>query len=395
MCAWGSGRLHLDLQGGLSVALATLSINESVHHVIVRKSMSYSGGGNTAIMAATTAAVIQDNNNNNEEECNIWKAIGQLPNLTHLEVADFENEALSVKGLALALQEAQQLTTLKLDSVGVTGNDNDYALLEVVLANHQSLSHIHFIGCFPSHNNNTTNSYNNDMDALAIALARVPHLREVEIYESRFMSIRAWTGHSLAQLCQSSSIQCLRIRGFRFLTDEQVTIFAESLMKPNRKSGSRLTELHLACDIRKSGVAALCQLIRSKTKLQILEVNGICDNDHGHNSQSIANALSENTSLKELGLIFQHGFTGHLQECFEDLLYNKNYTLEKISGSWTSPTIDFLLRMNQLGRGSLLVKANNATKMDWINTMALQHEDLGLSSSFYLLSQNPSLCSAT
>jgi hypothetical protein len=356
-----SSRLYIDLMSGSGFALANIALHRHADHVIVRKSSSFHSNNEISM----------------EDEMEIFEAIATLPNLTWLDVVEVDDGgSLPVLGLAAALRLAKNLRILRLDSVLVSGRDEDFAHLVQALKNHPSISEVHLIGCLPARETET-------IQDLADALAGLKSLRVIEIVETRFSPCGAWTGRSLATLCESPFLKALRVRGVRFLRDPHVILLAQKLEK-----NSALEELSLLCDIGKPALTAICRMLCVNTTLQELCLNRII---HGEQAYELAQALEINSTLRGLHLYFRHCVVKDIRSCFHRLM-ERNYTLEKVAGGWACSNIEFFLKLNRAGRGSLLGESNKASPAEWVNVLATQQDCV--SSLFYLLSQNPTLCAA-
>lgn len=400
-------RVHIDLQsynGGLENCL----LRETICHVVVRKT---STPHNQHQHPATTGNSVPLSH---EKEKSIFQAIGCLPNLQRLDITGFHPHTVSASCLVVLLQEAKKLSHLRLDCIQITtttrrrrideedvnDNDNDnhnhqneqeMQELVTVLAQLPSLEEVVLVNC--NDDETSTSEY------LAKGLAQSPILKVVEIIDTRSNSGGNITnengseteggcrsGSSLAALCSSTSLKILRLRGLRFLCDSHITRLAQQLEQ--NQSTSVLEELNIMCGIGSTAVYAICQMLRTNTKLQMLGLNCV---EKGEHAKEIAQALKDNSSLKTLHLYFREGNVKEIQYHFETLLTtNNNYTLETIRGGWTNATINFYLDLNKSGRKQLLNNGYTASREQWIDFITAQSDVP--STAMYLLLQNPSLC---
>ncbi|CAB9522056.1 expressed unknown protein [Seminavis robusta] len=381
--------------------------------------------------------------NPQNEETDLWEifqAVGN--NLSHLKsitIADFESTPVPIACLTMLFQNCLALSTVRMDAIRISASEDDLEELQqlaTALQGHPSLQEICFSGCCPepsNNNNNGTFTTSNFATYISKALSQLPTLQVVEIVETSFPSSRAWTGESLQCLCQSKTIQLLRIRGVRFLGDEDLVMMAKAL-----ETNHAMKELWiLACEVGimatatpasetnskddnddgdTNGAQAMAQMLQVNTSLEILGLNRLAHKDH---AIAIANGLRNNRTLRGLHLCLRDGgddmhynqrnagiATGSttIAESYAKLLRNDNYVLEKLSGSFlrrdgrqTSCTanrqIDFFLRLNRNGRRQRLLQTDDndvITRLQWLEALASQSDNV--SACFYWLSCNPSLC---
>ncbi|CAB9514708.1 expressed unknown protein [Seminavis robusta] len=115
----------------------------------------------------------------------------------------------------------------------------------------------------------------------------------------------------------------------------------------------------------------------------------------------VIQALQENTTITKLDLPY-HPKNHDIQEAMIDMLQENNMTLTEINVLLSSDNDnaaedetflqkqEFFLRLNRLGRKRLL-QLSPADRRPWIETLATVSNDV--SSLFYFLSKNPTLCS--
>lgn len=409
-----TNRLYIDLSSGHGFALANIALHHDVDHVIVRKSPTFH---------VHTGAPDDDDDDNvmrdstttsTEDDLITLEAIGKLQYLTRLDLVDFEeytgnnrigSGSLPILGLAKLLQHAHKLTTLRLNSVHVTGSRADFdAFLQVLSTTTTLLEVVYLMDCLPARESP-------HLQGMAAALSRLPTLRVVEIVETRHAPPTSWSGKALATLCTSPYLETLRVRGVRWLHDHQIELLAQAIIdKSNSKNNTstcHLKELSLLCnDMGPRAVTALCDMLRSNHSIEMLCLNRIAL--HGASAENLAHALAHNTSVRQLHLYFhlphQHACSKYNHDYYvsvQDLrtlflqhcLMDKNYTLEKIVGGWACDDIHLFCKLNTAGRKRLLVSnenGNKASKHQWVNVLASQQDDVR--SLYYLLSQNPTLC---
>ena len=410
-------RLLLDLRSGVGYALTRLRLlSPQVDHLILRQSSS----ATTHMMrwmALPRVYLEQD------QLLEIFQAIGKLNHLRTIVISDFEDDEdgdhdehdnngngnLPALCLTLLLQEARELTALRLDSNRIVGSRSQFQALAKALQSHPALEEICFTWCSVSIQveasrtqptrityNDNRNNINNTFEPLAAAIASIPTLQLVEISETEIPS--SWTGASLRQFCESKYLQVLRIRGGRFLGDQDIAQMVNAL-----QSNTILKELWiLSCDFRlqsRVGPEALAKMLRVNTSLEVLGLNRLSGKEH---AITIAEALHSNTSLRALHLCLRDGVNNQICDSYAKLMED-NYVLEKMSGGFTTNRvgcrgksdsdiaalqIDFYLKLNRNGRRFLL-QHENSNRTQWLNALCSQKEDL--SAVFYLLSKNPSL----
>lgn len=382
--------LVLDLRGGIGYALTRLSVlSRQVDHLIVRQS--------NFLMEVGLSGV------DDEDLSKIFHSVaGRLENLKTLVVSEFEQVELPVRHLILLLRSCLALSALRLDTIRLSGSRQEFESFAEALENHPSLEKICISGCNPlesgeeesdsseSDDSSLPRPTENLLAPLASALSRIPTLTLVEIGETSFPTSGTWTGQSLCQLCQSESLRILRVRGIRFLEDEDITLMAQSL-----QTNTTLKELWLlSCELGYSGSGpqALAEMLEVNTSLEILGLNRLCVQEH---AVAIAKALRFNRSLTGLHLCLRDGLTHQIHDSFTQLMEH-NYVLEKIGGSGflgsdmdPSP-IDFYLRLNQRGSRRFLLQNDTATREDWVDALCSQSDDV--SALFWLISHNPQLC---
>jgi hypothetical protein len=352
-------RLYVDLRSGSGFVKANINLHRSLDHVIVRKSPTLFGESGCL-----------------EDDLKSLECVAQMENLTRLDLVDFEGDNLSARGLAIVMIHARKLQALRLDKVRIVGSDKDFAESVNELRRHSALTELCLVGCLPS--KETTM-----IQAWAEALSSLKTLQVVEIVETRFSPYESWTGTALATLCQSASLTTLHIRGLRFLRDDHIVLMARTLQKQQ----GVLKELSLLSDIGEDAVRAICNMLRVNQSLQILSLNRIMD---GEQASEIAEALAENSTLREIRLYFLYCVVHKLRVSFLELV-KQNCTLEKVDGGWACSNIEFFLKLNRAGRKRLM--HGSSSPWDWVEVLASQHDDLD--ALYYLLSQNPTLCCVT
>lgn len=357
--------LRIDLHNGTYTALSCISLlSQTVEYISIRQTSTLQGG----IRPTVTS----------EEIPYLLEEIGCMcPNLCRVDLTNFEETPVSVESLVRLVTNVEQLQVLRLDTVRIScESQNDFDALEEALEQHISLQEIQFVGCRPSEGTPT-------LEPLARAIAKTPTLQVVEIAETTFPPSGAWTGDALGELCRSTSLRILRVRGVRFLSDADIVLMAKVL-----ETNHVMEELWLlSCELGFAGIgpAAIAEMLRYNTKLHILGLNRLCFSEH---ALTIAEALQYNSALRGLHLCMMDGLTSRVQNRFAYLL-EKNYVLEKVSGGCFASEVDLYLRLNKAGRRNLL-EDSNCTKQQWINVLEKQNDDL--SALFYLLSKNPCLC---
>jgi len=128
------------------------------------------------------------------------------------------------------------------------------------------------------------------------------------------------------------------------------------------------------------------------------------------NAQTFIKAMEKNTSLEHVHMNFYHISRGKVHDALLESvssLLETNFVLQHLSlrGEHNfvdlGETIDFRLRLNQAGRYRLLLGDEQgrtagdgvvAPKIEWVQMILSHQQDLSI--VFYLLSMNPSLCSA-
>jgi hypothetical protein len=363
-CSFTKKRLLLDLRNGIGYALTRLSLlSDDVDHLVVRQS--------TPLFAGLRVT--------DEDLVDIFQAIGVLSNLRALAISDFDEIALPAVCLVELLRNSSGLQALKLDSIRISGDRDAFDDLAAALICHPSLQEIYFSGCVPSEESMAT------LEPIASAIAKIQTLEVVEIVETTFPPSGAWTGVSLGELCQSESLKVLRVRGVRFLGDQDIQLMAQALQ--NNKAMKELWIL--SCELGFAGVgsAALARMLRVNTSLEILGLNRLCFNDQ---AIALADALKENSTLRGLHLCLRDGLSSKrkIAESFAELMED-NYVLQTMSGFYGGDQVEFYLRLNQNGRRNLL-QNSNSSKKQWLDALCSQSDDV--SALFYLLSRNPSLC---
>lgn len=361
--AFGNRSMCLDLRNGVGYALTCLTLlSEEVDHLIICQS----------------APLFSELRVTQEEMVDVFQAAGVLSNLKTLVLTDFEDNALPVKCLADFIHNAQELHTLRLDSIRITGNRVDMDDLCASLMTHPSLEEIYLSGCIPA--DETT-----ILEPIARSIANIHSLKLVEIVETSFPPSGAWTGGSLAELCRSDSLEVLRVRGIRFLMDEDILLMAKAL-----NSNKAMKQLWLlSCELGFQGVGptAIAEMLRNNSSLEILGLNRLCFNRH---AMIIADALKANSSLRGLHLCLRDGLSSEVRDYYANIV-EENYALEKVSGGLigSDSQVEFFLRLNRAGRKTLL-QDENCAKKKWITALESQSNDV--SALYYLLSRKPSLC---
>jgi hypothetical protein len=371
-------RLIVDLRSGHGFIKANIDLHRTFDHVIVRKSPTFG----------------ENNLDDDDDLLKSLEHVAKMENLTRLDLGDFEgnNNNVPVKGLTLVMMHAHKLETLRLDTVRMVGSDEDFGKFLKALSRHSALTQLHLVGCLFSKENPTM------IQALAETLSSLKTLRVVGIVETRYSPCEYWTEKALtALLSQSSSLTALHIRAFQFLRDDHIVGMAQTLQRKKNNGVSCcccLQELTLLSDIGDDAVLAICDMLRINQSLQILSLNRIIMNGE-QGSELIADALAENSTLREIRLYFLYCVVHKLRASFLDLLVRKsNCTLEKIQGGWACSNMEFFLKLNRAGRKRLIgnkdYDGSSSSHWDWVEVMASLQDDLD--ALFYLLSQNPTLC---
>ena len=343
--------------------MANIHLHPQVHHVIVRKTQSFPPNSD---VAAT-------------DELRTFEGIaGKLMFLDRIDICCEGSNANSipVECLTTILQKVQGLKALRLESVRLSGRHEEVYVELIKALKQSSLEEIHLNNCLPSRETEM-------IQMMADALARLPTLRCFEMAETRIYDEGTWTGRALESICASPTLEVLRIQGPHFIKDGHVQMMVNRL-----KFSQTLKELSLLCDIGKESMSAICGFLRRNSTLQILSLNRI---KYGQQAPEIAQALVNNRTLRSLHLYFHYGTVRGICSSFQQLL-ERNCTLEKVAGGWACSHIDLFLKLNQAGRASLLEGSGKASAKEWIDVMAERQHCV--SSLFYLLSQNPSLCNA-
>lgn len=325
-------------------------------------------------------------------------------NLQTITLADFDQlQYLPVSCLDVLLRKCSCLTTLRLDSIAFQGTAEEFDRLAQALRQHPTLQDIGMSGL--SLALESSHHATQFLPAMAKALSQLPSLRAMEIMETAYVPF--WTGRSLAELCSSPTLQVLRIRGVRFLNDDDIAQMAHAL--DAHRHHTQLSELWiLSCELGytgEEGSRALAHMLQRNTSLELLGVNRLLCRQ---SALVIAQGLVQNQTLRTLHLCLRDGPDRGICEAYAQLLRDHNYGLETMSGSGflrasagghdktcsglaAVSQIDFYLRLNRNGRRFLLRDENTVSLHQWMDALGRQNQDV--SALFYWLSRNPFLCS--
>jgi hypothetical protein len=224
---------------------------------------------------------------------------------------------------------------------------------------------------------------------LALALSNIPTLREVEVSFAASTNIETL-------LHSSYSLQSLAIRdgNNEYITvDKLCTSIALALH--NHRT---LQYFNLEKSIGPTGVLAICDMLKVNKSLKRLDFSFTCgpsDIDIDPLLQAIASALKVNTTLTELCLTCESSVSpsNKGKDAILDMLLH-NYALKNFRSleddAELNAQTDFYLKLNRIGRGNLLQRAEDGSKQQWVDMLIQQKDDLDC--LFYFLSANPSLC---
>jgi hypothetical protein len=297
----------------------------------------------------TRALERNDRTRTEPELANLFRSLRGLQQLKDLELLHFSGEAMPA--LLEFLQEQDTLTSFQLSTP--SGDSFVYA-------------------------------------GLALALSNIPTLREVEL------SVAACT--NMETLLHSSySLQSLAIRdgNNQYISVDKLCTSIALALHNNRT----LQYFNLEKSIGPTGVLAICDMLKVNTSLKKLDLSFTCGpSDIDPLLQAIASAVKVNTTLTEL-FISCESSTSPSNVGKDDILdmLLHNYTLKHFrileDDAELDAQKDFYLKLNRIGRGKLLQRAEDGSKQQWVDMLIQQKDDLDC--LFYFLSANPSLCATT
>jgi len=358
------------------------------------------------------------NNHRNKKLRKVFKALGALPHLKTLRFHYSSTdtlERLPVHLLSIALSEnagCNQLEILELNQVNLTGTVEEFNEFLSILQSHPSLSVFSFStsGCCSS----------SSINALLRALSVTPKLERVIIYSEKGQS--PWgrlDSDSIAALCRSASLRELQHLVLYDSTDSMTNFFMDehtialaqtlsmpaidSIVQPTQSTTiSYLEEIMISCwPLGKAGVDALCRMIESnrtlhKLTMVIYELGEDINKEETCNISNIATALYLNSTLQSLELHGRNEIGKWVEEAFLHVMQSNvtltNLELFHMNGLFLGPFLNFYLKLNRAGRGSLL-QNQNISRSKWVDSLILVRNDVPC--LFYFLSMNPLLCNCS
>jgi hypothetical protein len=229
-----------------------------------------------------------------------------------------------------------------------------------------------------------------DYAGLALALSNIPTLREVEV------SVAAST--QMETLLHSSySLQSLAIRdgNNEYVSVDKLCSSIALALHNNRT----LQYFNFEKSMGPTGVLAICSMLKVNRSLKKLDLSFTCaPSDMDPLLQAIASALKVNTTMTDLFLSCESSTPPSKKgkDAILDMLLH-NYSLQHFrileDDAELDAQKDFYLKLNSIGRGKLLQRAEDSSKQQWVDMLVQQKDDLDC--LFYFLSANPSLCATT
>ena len=410
--------LLFDLEKGTRPVLDLLR-NDAVIDTVEYIRLEYWGDGNVLV--------------SDEELVDIFGIIGALPRVQELRI-EFDELPLPAQALQKVLScPTSKLRYLALEDVRISGTIDDFEEVAGAIKRIPSLRTVRMYRCGPSYDTKAT------LDPIVSALADVPTLKDVTISsthcsdealgvlgDSNSLEVvaldhMAVCGQPLSQLCQSNSIQDLKLWGMPELNDD--TTFLTSALASNQA----LKILRIRhCHLQKQSCNLLAEMIGQNTSLESLSLENLYWKDFGEplrkaftlnrflksislsidgkdinvqkNAEKLVSGLERNTSLKKLRLLLRDMDSQEVRDVFLPpltKLLHQNFTLESVvinSGILDlGEDINFLLKLNRTGKRRLL-RDDNAEKHEYLDLLAEHSEDMSI--THYILTMNPALFSA-
>jgi len=340
----------------------------------------------------------------------------ELPSLRYLRFR-FRGAAaagLPLRSLLVCAENMTNLVTLRLFNVRLQASTpNDLMELQEAIQSHPSLQRFTLESCCLA---DAISSIGPIMEGLA----NNPNVETIVLNDSHIVALndnendaveatRAWLQYLMAH---SMSMKSLKLNMMPEIQNQHIIGLAETLMTNgathNNNKSTGLQELCIeSATVHESGCLALVQWLETHPpSLERLELalyrnqDYIVDEDTmsargdiNWDKVGMARALHHNKSLKHLHIfaenITEHGFPS----AFCTMLRDHNTTLEHLTVGWEEignrqeeREMDFYLRLNRAGRGTL---TDEATKETWVNFIL--HHSKDLSALQYVLTRNPAL----
>lgn len=230
---------------------------------------------------------------------------------------------------------------------------------------------------------------------------QLPNLAEVTLTPIDPMALGTVSVDVVRDLCQMQNLSKLHIHIFQFANNfAHVESMASSL-----QSSTIIRDLQFHSSCNEASCNSIANLVRSTTGLESLHVKLMMEEkqDEKH-ILKIAVALQENTSLKTLVLAdhiwANNSDSNNNNDDNETLatfgkLIESNYSIEYISFTASAdacPLVSMYVRLNQLGRGELLMQSDQPSRQQWVDKLLEASVLDYLDGIYYFLSMNPLLC---
>ena len=347
------------------------------------------------------------------------ESIGQLQTLEELQIWC---STISVPVLASMLSQASLLQKVYFFRVGLAvTSPQDFDQLGRAVENHPSLTDIR-IGGFHiagvSHQNTATSQYSSIMDPFLIGLSKAPCLEVLNLQLSspnHALQGAPFSPMALGELLQSRTVTDLYLSRlglgpghieqiYERLPDNihlsTLDLFGNNLRDIDiinivgaLRVNQALETLVLPCSTQELSIeacAALSSALRENSTLRTLNLPRSNLNDDG--LWHLAEGLTVNTTLKKIEVGVGKDLSAKGKDALTSLL-EQNYQLERLvlssSEKAISDKVEYYMRLNEVGRGSLL-RDGNASREQWVEMLITCRDDLDC--LFYFVSMNPSLC---
>jgi hypothetical protein len=340
-----------------------------------------------------------------------YPLLGAIPTLraVHWKNRDSSDRSFScLPPLTLLLRQARNLRTLKCTCAVFLGTAQDFHDFAAALQAHPTLINLHFPNCRVTHSPDHLRPF-------LEALAAIPNLTRLDIssWTPEFRSPEDLnhfyddiTSKALAQAYSHKHLISLRM-------DQSLAIQQSHHLSLALSQTQSITSLTIRLCLQEKDCLFLSHVLRTNISLTNLKVGLALPNKthstsfNDHHLTHVLSALEENSALTDLKIDYlftQNPPSLTVGEAILTLLGRRNVTLTNfhIHVPCTSPepvffaSMNFFLRLNQLGRKTLMENPN-ATRREWVHileraTLATETEELRISTFFYFLLENPSLC---
>jgi len=301
-----------------------------------------------------------------EDVCLLFRALGSLPKLEQFSALSRQAEGWSIpmQAVVALMDGAKSLTSMRMTSIGLVGNENDFESFAKALQGQSCLKEFCLRGaCIVDGKI--------PLDGLLRTLSAIPKLEKIELTA---MDLRQdlsgeWptSPSSALRICYCSSLKSLELGGW--VLDEDLVLGMAKALETNTSLRSLIM---LDSNITNRGCIALSNMLAVNKTIERLDLSYNRISDAG--AIALAQSLIHNSSLKEIGLF--GNFQVKSRAVFLHVIQYSNLALEDLllDSQWDAE-MNFYLNLNRMDRRRVLRNEKSLTRGDWLEALVSVQDD--------------------